>query len=140
MPNPGIEPRSPAVVLVAGVLTCGLYQVYWYYRMYEELELVTGATPTGNGFWLDFALVVITCGLYGIWVDYRISMQLVEAMRMRGLHPPSDNPTLVVILDVAAYMTGWLTNLLSTAIQQDLLNKLVATSGAPGGGPAPSSF
>ena len=121
------------MVLLAGIVTCGLYQVYWYYRMYEELELLTGATPTGHGFLLDLALVVLTCGLYGVWVDYRISMQLVEAMQARGLAAPSDNPTVVVVMDLAAYVTGWLTNLLSTAVHQDLLNKLVTASGPPQG-------
>ncbi len=125
-----IEPRSPAVVLLASILTCGLYQVYWYYRMYEELEALTGSTPTGNTYLLDLLLVVITCTLYGVWVDYKLSMQLVEAMRERGLQPPQDNPTMVVLLDVAAYVTGWLTNLVSTAVHQDLLNRMLAAGHA----------
>ncbi len=107
------------------VLSCGLYQFYWYYRMYDELERLTGTTPTGNGYLLDLLLVVLTCSLYGVWVDYRISLHLLEALRARGLQPPENNPTLVVLLDVAAYLTGWVTNLISTAIHQELLNRLI---------------
>lgn len=119
-----IEERTPALVLVLSIITCGIYLIYWYYKMYEELTILTDRTPTGNEFILDLVLAILTCGLWGIYVDYKISLQLAEAQQERGLGG-GDMEALVIILDVAAYFTVFITYYISSAIQQDAMNKIV---------------
>lgn len=121
------ENRSPGLVLLLGLITLGLYMIYWYYKVYDEMKRVTGSTPTGNDYVLDFILFLLTCALWGIYVDYRISRQLEELLAASG-QPAQDTGTLVVVLDVAAYLTAWLTNFVSSAIQQDIMNKLGASA------------
>jgi len=125
--NP-IEKRDPGIVLVLAIFTCGFYLIYWYYKMYEELESLAGDTPTGNSFWLDFILNIVTCGIFGIWVDYKISLQLNELQAQRGVPGAMDSTTLAVVLDIAAYITGMFTNFITSAVQQDQLNKLMRFS------------
>jgi len=133
-----IRPRSAATVLVASVLTCGFYQLFWYHHIYEEIESLFERTPTGNSYWMDLLLTVISCGVFGIYVDYLICNQLNEGLNQLGHKPNKDEGTVVVILDVSAYVTGWMSNLVTTALAQDQLNKLlrgpVRTHNPPGTG------
>lgn len=128
-------PRSPALVFLLAVVTCGLYLIYWYVQVYRELEQLTGKTPTGNGYFIDFLLTVVTCGVWGIIVDYKISVQLDDVLRSRGL-PPQDSGTVVLVLDVASYFTAAITYMATSALQQDILNK-VWEAGGPLTQPAP---
>lgn len=129
MTVPAIPHREPAIVLVLSILTFGLYLPFWYHGLYEDLRTLDGNTPTGRGFWLDFLFVIVTCGIYGIWVDYRISLQIAEFEERQGLGPAQDTSMIVVILDVAAYFTVFFTNFVTSAIQQDQLNRLVEKLG-----------
>ena len=120
-----VQPRSPATVLVLCVVTCGFYQLFWYHHVYEETQALAGKTPTGNGYWLDLAVTMVTCGLYGIFVDYQLCNLLNEELRRRGHRVNKDEGTVVVLLDVSAYFTGWMSNLMTTALAQDQINKIL---------------
>jgi len=121
-----VEKRDPGIVLVLAIFTCGFYLIYWYLKMYEELEHLTGETPTGLNFWLDFVLYIVSCTLWGIWVDYKISLALNELQQRRGMAGAQDSTMLSVVLDIAAYVTGMFTNYVTSAIQQDQLTKIMA--------------
>lgn len=120
-----IERREPALVLVFSIITFGLYLPFWYHGIYEDLKTLGGRTPTGHGFWLDFLFVIVTFAIYGIWVDYRISLQIAEIEDEHGLGPAQDTSMIAVILDVASYVTAFFTNFVTSAIQQDQLNRLM---------------
>jgi len=125
MRAPSIERREPALVLVLSIITFGIYLPFWYHGIYHDLEALDGRTPTGNGFWLDFLFVVITLAIYGIWVDYRISQQIAEFETRNDLGPVQDTTIVAVILDLAAYVTAFWTNFVTSAIQQDQINRVV---------------
>lgn len=134
-----IEKRDPGIVLVLALFTCGFYLIYWYLRMYEEIEQLIGETPTGNAFWVDLLLYIFSCGLFGIWVDYKISERLNVLQQQRGMTGATDSTTLAIILDIAAYITGMFTNYVTSAIQQDQLNKIMQHDMAlPAAGVAPA--
>jgi hypothetical protein len=120
-----IERREPALVLVFSIITFGLYLPFWYHGIYEDLKTLDGRTPTGHGFWLDFLFVIVTFAIYGIWVDYQISLQIADIEDKQGLGPAQDTSMIAVILDVASYVTAFFTNFVTSAIQQDQLNRLV---------------
>ncbi|HSN81171.1 MAG TPA: DUF4234 domain-containing protein [Polyangiales bacterium] len=125
MTAPLIERREPALVLVFSILSLGLYLPFWYHGIYRDLETLDGRTPTGHGFWLDFLFVILTFAIYGIWVDYRISLQIADIEERLGFGPAQDTSVIAVILDVASYVTAFFTNFVTSAIQQDQLNRLV---------------
>jgi hypothetical protein len=136
--DPQIEKRDAGIVLVLSLFTCGLYLFYWYYKVYEELELLAGKTPTGNSYFVDLLLVIVSCSLWGIWVDYQISMQLNELQKERGITSP-DSTMLAVGLDVCAYLTGMMCNYITSAVQQDQLNKIAQAEVIAPSGRGPSS-
>lgn len=119
-----VERRDPVLVVILSIVTCGIYLIFWYARIYDELITLTGKTPTGNTFILDFLLFFLTLGVWGIYVDYRISHHLNDLQEERGM-TVNDTAALVVVLDVAAYFTIAFTSFLSSAIQQDLLNRMM---------------
>ncbi|MDH3200201.1 MAG: DUF4234 domain-containing protein [Myxococcales bacterium] len=125
MTTPTVQRREPAFVLVLSILTLGLYLPFWYHGIYEDLQALDGKTPTGRGYWLDFFFVIITLAIYGIWVDYQISLQIANFEERNGLGPVQDTSMIAVILDVAAYFTVFFTNFVTSAIQQDQLNRVV---------------
>ena len=125
MTTPTVQRREPAFVLVLSILTLGLYLPFWYHGIYEDLQALDGKTPTGRGYWLDFFFVIITLAIYGIWVDYQISLQIADFEERNGLGPVQDTSMIAVILDVAAYFTVFFTNFVTSAIQQDQLNRVV---------------
>ncbi|MCB1172231.1 MAG: DUF4234 domain-containing protein [Leptospiraceae bacterium] len=114
--------RSPAFILVMSLITCGIYLFFWYYQVYAELQDVHGVSPTGNGYFVDLLLVIITCGLWGVYVDYAISEKLNIIQERHGM-APNDTTTAAILLDLAAFFVG-LTNLVTSMIQQDQLNKI----------------
>ena len=131
MTTPTVQRREPAFVLVLSILTLGLYLPFWYHGIYEDLQALDGKTPTGRGYWLDFFFVIITFAIYGIWVDYQISLQIADFEERNGLGPVQDTSMIAVILDVAAYFTVFFTNFVTSAIQQDQLNRVVEKLAAP---------
>ena len=124
MTAPIIHRREPALVLVLSIITLGFYLPFWYHGVYEDLEALNGRTPTGHSYWLDFLFVIVTFGIYGIWVDYQISLQIAEFEERSGFEPVQDTSIIAVILDVAAYATAFFTNFVTSAIQQDQLNRI----------------
>ncbi|TFH26316.1 MAG: DUF4234 domain-containing protein [Myxococcales bacterium] len=125
MTAPIIQRREPAVVLVLSIITFGIYLPFWYHGVYEDLQKLDGRTPTGHGFWLDFLFVLLTFAIYGIWVDYQISRQIAEFEERNGLGPVQDTSMITIILDVALYFTAFVTNFVTSAIQQDQINRVV---------------
>jgi len=125
MTDPIIQRREPALVLVLSIVTLGIYLPFWYHGIYEDLKALDGRTPTGRGFWLDFFFVLLTFAIYGIWVDYQISQQIAEFEERNGLGPVQDTSIIAVILDAASYFTAFFTNFVTSAIQQDQINRVV---------------
>lgn len=124
MNAPVIQRREPGLVLLLAIVSFGLYLPFWYHGIYEDLVRLDGRTPTGHSFWLDFFFVICTFAIYGIWVDYQISQQIAEFEERNGLGPAQDTSIVAVILDVAAYFTVFFTNFVTSAIQQDQMNRL----------------
>jgi hypothetical protein len=118
--------RSPALVLLFSVVTCGIYHVYWYFATLFEMR-DAGHSPTGNSPWLDFLFAVVTLGLYGFYVDYRIGKELLDMQAERGLRE-NDTSIIAVVLDIFGL------GVVASALQQSELNR-VWGSGAAGTAP-----
>lgn len=119
------------MVLLLTVVTCGLYLVYWYYCFYRDLYSITGRTPTGLPFFVDFLIAIFTAGLWGAYVDYCISRELQRICQANGIDLP-DSTILVLALDVVSIFTAHLLFIVTSAIQQDEWNKMLqARAGQP---------
>jgi hypothetical protein len=117
------SPRSPGLVILLSIVTCGIYHIYWYFATLGELR-DAGHSPTGNAPWVDFLIAVITLGLYGLYVDYRLGKEIVEMQAQRGLRE-NDTSLLALLLDLLGL------GVVASGLQQNELNRIWQAS-APG--------
>src|SRR3954468_19155777 len=41
-PGPPVQLRTPVTVILLSIVTLGIYHLYWYYRVFEDLKVRTG--------------------------------------------------------------------------------------------------
>lgn len=126
-------PRDPALTLVLILLTCGIYYLYFIYKVSEETQDFLGEPDISPG--VEVLLSVLTCGLWNIYWDYRMGKRIAEMSLRAGL-PPTDNAVLYLVLDLAG-AGGFLSlGLINPILQQDGLNRVW---NAAGSGPPPNA-
>lgn len=114
--------RSPATVVILGIVTCGVYLLIWGYQTTDELRRATGDESLKPG--LDLLLTFVTCGVWWIYTDYRNAKKAYELSNRMGLRR-SDQSTMVLVLDFVAM-------LITPAILQTEYNEIAkAARGGP---------
>jgi hypothetical protein len=103
---------DPVVVLVLGIITCGLYLIYWNIKMAEVLNAVNNKeviSPT-------IAIVTGCCGLnlFFYWLVGRDGLPRVYELTGQ---PNKDDSTLLLVL-------GLFFPMISAMIVQSEVNKL----------------
>ncbi len=109
------EVRSPVSVLVLSIVTCGIYLLYWIYKVSEETQTYSGSTTTSPG--LEVILCLFTCGIYYIYWFYKYSKLIVECQQKAGIQP-DDNSLICLLLAIFGLGT------VSALIMQGSLNKV----------------
>lgn len=61
--------RSVALAIVLSIITCGIYSIYWFVVLNDEINDLTGDTTAPSGL-VAFLLSLITCGIYGLYWAY----------------------------------------------------------------------
>ena len=111
--------RSPALVVILTLVTCGIYGFYWIYVMSKELNDYMGLASESPA--LELVLSIITCGLYLIYWSYKYAKRAGEAKLRAGLSP-EDNGVLCLILAVLGLFV------VNMALIQDTANKVWETA------------
>ena len=108
-----IQRRDVAVAIILTIVTCGIYGIYWFISMTNEVNAITG-TPGDTSGGVAFLLTIVTCGLYSYYWAYKMGDKLDKyenTASQRGL-------TYVVLtvfgLGIVAY-----------ALLQDSINKAI---------------
>ena len=121
--SPSLRSRSPVMVLILTLITCGLYGLVWMWQVGSELRDELQLTDQNPG--LDVLLTILTATIWGWVVVYRYAREVAEAQKRAGV-PPSDLSLASLILAVLGL---WC---VSFALLQTELNKVwAAKSGAP---------
>ena len=105
--------RSPASVILLGIITCGIYFLYWIYKSSEEMKnyLNTTNSPATE------LLLCIFCFPYQYYWFYKQGKNLLEASKKAGL-PGEDNSVLYLILAILGL------SIVNSAIMQSNANKI----------------
>ena len=111
--------RSPAMVVVLGIVTCGIYTLIWYYQTTEELRIATGDDSIKPG--LDIVLTFVTCGIWWVYTDYRNAKKVYELSQRMGLGR-SDQAMVVLLVDLFA-------TVVTPALLQAEYNEIARASG-----------
>ena len=86
--------REPVLVLVFSIITCGIYYLYWIYKVSEELGTYL---QNDNNPILELILCFF-CAPYTIYWSYKTGQQIFVAQDRAGLPRPQDNAIVYLIL------------------------------------------
>lgn len=78
------------------VITCGIYAIYWYYCILDDLYRSNNVPSTAGR---DIVLTIVTCGIYGIYMYYQMG-QLVNSARLNYGLPEKNDSILYLILGI----------------------------------------
>jgi len=123
--TPGIvQERNAVVVLLLGLVTCGVYMIYWLYKTSAELQEALQDQEINP--MVDLILVIVTCFIWGIYVEYRNSQKAYAVLSRRDARAVDQTQT-ILILNIAQLVVG-VTGFIATYILQEELNKLARLS------------
>lgn len=106
--------RSPALVFIFSVITCGIYFLYWIYKVSEEMRIYNTDDSMSPGLEL---LICILFPPYIIYWFYKYGNIIFNAHNIEEVAIPDDNGILYLVLAFFMPIVG-------AAIMQASLNKL----------------
>lgn len=109
------EVRSPVLVLVLILITCGIYNLYWIYKVSDETQKYSGETTLSPV--VELLLCIFTCGLYYFYWNYKYGKMIAKCHERAGL-AVEDNSVLYLILSVLGL------GIINALIMQTSLNKV----------------
>ncbi|MBE6022294.1 MAG: DUF4234 domain-containing protein [Cellulosilyticum sp.] len=110
-----VKQRSIVTCIILSIITCGIYGIYWFVCLTNDVNYVSGEEGTSGG--LAVLLTIITCGIYGLYWAYKMGEKLDIAKQKQGI-PATNGGILYLIL----FIFG---GIISYAVIQYELNKLV---------------
>jgi len=110
-----INERSIPLNIVLSILTCGLYGLYWFVCMANDIKTLRGESePSGIR---DVILSIITLGIFLWYCMYQYPKYVAEIQEKKGL-PVSDISIITLILAIFGL------SIVSYALIQNELNKI----------------
>ena len=112
-----IKTRSIVTAIILYFVTCGIYGIYWFVCLTNEMNRMSDTKDTSGG--MCFLLNLITCNIYGIYWGYRMGIKRDKMMGEENANSKVLYLVLCLVLPIAAY-----------ALAQDSINKAVAKATA----------
>lgn len=109
-----VEKRSIAKAVILSIITFGIYGIYWFIKMTDEVAEITGDHNNASG-GMAFFLSLITGGIYELFWAYKMGEKLDR-------HEGSDSNRALIYLILFLVGFGFVTYCLI----QDSINKIVA--------------
>ena len=104
---------DPILVLILGFITCGLYHIYWNYKVGEVLNAVTGREVISS----PVAIFAGCCFPINVYFFYLAGKEGLPEVYKRIGYPQKDDSTLLIVL-------GFFFPMAAAMIVQNDINKL----------------
>lgn len=114
-----IQQRSIALSIILTIVTCGIYGIYWFICMVNEINYVSEDKEAMSG-GVVYLLGLVTCGIYFLVWFYQAGERLNRAKDMRGM--PTDSSLGIVYLLLSLF--GF--SIVTYGLIQNELNKMAA--------------
>ncbi len=111
-----IQPRNIAISIILSIVTCGIYSIYWFVCMTNEVNALANPPKQTSG-GIAFLLTVITCNIYGLYWAYNMGQNLDIAASQRG-QMVQNRGVLYLILQLVVPVVAY-------ALMQDTINQLI---------------
>lgn len=97
MGNSQVLRREIAISLILSLVTCGIYAIYWFIVMTDDVNKVSNENGTSGA--MAFVFSLLTCGIYTYFWNYKMGKQMHEAGRKNGIEI-ADNSILYLVLSL----------------------------------------
>ena len=114
-----MEKRNIGLAIVFTMITCGIYGLYWLYKMTEEVHCLVGRRTTASG-GMVILYTLLSCGIYSFYWMYKMGETMTEAKMMRGMHADQNSALLYIVLAIFAL------GIVSEALLQSSINDVIA--------------
>lgn len=109
-----INQRNIGVCILLSIVTCGIYGLYWFVKLNDELNFASKeANPTSGG--MALVLTIVTCGIYGWYWMYKAGEKVD---RIKG-----QNANTAIIYIILSFLGLGIVNY---CLIQSELNKIAA--------------
>ena len=78
-----IKQRNVVLGIIFAFITCGIYSIYWYANMVDDINALTGQTDRQSGV-MTVILTICTCGIYGLVWMYRTGQDIDNLYVQKG--------------------------------------------------------
>ena len=109
-----IKRRDIAVAIILTIITCGIYGLYWFVCLNDELNELTDKNDTSGG--IALLLSLITCGIYSYYWMYKAG-EKVDTLKANRGQPAQYTGIVYLVLTLFGF------GIVSYALIQDELNK-----------------
>lgn len=110
-----MEKRNIGVCIVLTIITCGIYGLYWFIKLCDDVNIISNDYRTSGG--IACILNIVTCGIYGLYTMYIWGDRIDNVLEARGL-PRRNNGIVYLILGIFGF------GIISYALCQNELNNL----------------
>ena len=90
-----VQQRNIALCIIFTIITCGIYGIYWFVKITDETNELSGNTTLASG-GMALLWTIITCGIYGWYWAYKMG-EKVDVIKGT---PSANSGILYVILQV----------------------------------------
>lgn len=109
-----ITERNIAVAIILTIVTCGIYGLFWFVKITDETNELSGDTTQTSG-GLALVLTIVTCGIYGIYWAYRLGE------KVDNINGANGGSSAILFLILQLFGLG----IINYGIAQDTINKVV---------------
>lgn len=109
----GIAPRSIVTAILLTIVTCGIYGLYWFVVLTNEMNKLSGREQDTSG-GMALLLSLVTCGIYTFYWAYKIGEK-------RDAVAGENASSGVIYLIISLFGFG----IIVYALAQDAINKAV---------------
>lgn len=113
-----VKKREVAVAIILSIITCGIYGIYWFIQLNDEINSLNGDVNDTTG-GMAFLFSLISCGIYSLYWMYKMGDKIDNIAQSRGLGTSSRG---ILYLVLALFGFG----IISYALMQDTINKAIA--------------
>ena len=92
------EERNIAVAIILTIVTCGIYGLYWFVVISDDVKEYSNDSEMMSG-GVALLLTIVTCGIFGFYWAYKLGKNMFSAQQMNNL-PATDNSVLYLLLEL----------------------------------------
>lgn len=127
-----IQNRNLAMYIVLSIVTCGLFGIYWFIVVTDDVKSIVNDNQTPSG-GVAFLLTLVTCGIYGFFWAYKMGEKIDYMKSMQGMSS-GNSSILFLILEIFGLQ------IVNLALIQDSVNKFVDMNNRPNGNGPMNNF